>query len=76
MKKAISGDETSTYLVVAPQELLTVTSRYATSMVFHTDGSLIYEFAGFDIHRTEESDFGNKITSLAGILLRSLLLSL
>jgi hypothetical protein len=43
MDGALSGVQTSMYLVVAPRELLTVTARYATAMVFYTDGSLIDE---------------------------------
>jgi hypothetical protein len=34
MKKALFGVQKSMYSVVAPRELLKVTSRYATSMVF------------------------------------------
>jgi hypothetical protein len=34
MKVALSGVQSSMYLVVAPRELLTVTTRYAASMVF------------------------------------------
>jgi hypothetical protein len=47
--------------------MLTVTSRYATSIVFYTDGSLIAECAGFVIRRTEEGGFGYKISSPTGI---------
>jgi hypothetical protein len=49
------------YSVVAPRELLTVTDRYAASMVFYTDGYLIDRCAEFAFHRTEEGDFGYKI---------------
>jgi hypothetical protein len=72
MKKALSGVQTSMFSVGAPQELLTVTSRYATSMVFHTDGSLINGLAGFAIHRTEEGGFGYTIPSPAGIYIAEL----
>jgi hypothetical protein len=41
MERTLSGVQTSMYSVVAPRELLTVTTRYAASMVFYTDGSLI-----------------------------------
>jgi hypothetical protein len=34
MEGALSGVPTSMYSVVAPRELLTVTARYATSIVF------------------------------------------
>jgi hypothetical protein len=50
------------YSVVGPRVLLTVTSRYAASIVFHTDGSLIVAF-----HRTGEGGFGYNISSPAGI---------
>jgi hypothetical protein len=56
MERALSGFQTSIYSVVAPRELLTVTARYAASMVFHTngtDGSLIDGCAGFAFHQTE-----------------------
>jgi hypothetical protein len=33
MEKALSGVHVATYSVVAPRELLTMTSRYVTSMV-------------------------------------------
>jgi hypothetical protein len=67
IKKALFGVHTSMYSVVAPRELLTVTARYATSMVFHTDGSLIDGCAGLAIHRTEEGGFGYKLSSPASI---------
>jgi hypothetical protein len=55
------------YSVVGQQELLTMTFRYATSMVFPKDGSLIYGRTGFAIHRTEDGGFGYKISSPSGI---------
>jgi hypothetical protein len=60
---ALSRAQTSMTLVVAPRELLTVTSRYTTSMVFYTDGSLVDGCVGFAIHRTEEGSFAYKISS-------------
>jgi hypothetical protein len=46
---------------------VTVTSRYATPIFFHTDGSL-HRCARFAIHRTEECiSFGYKISSPTGI---------
>jgi hypothetical protein len=44
-----------------------VTTRYAASMVFHTDGSLIDGCEGFSFHRTGEGGSGFKISSTAGI---------
>jgi hypothetical protein len=69
MESALSGVLTSMYSVVAPRELVTMTSRYAVccSMVFDTDGSLIDRCTGFAFHRAEESGFGYKISSPAGI---------
>jgi hypothetical protein len=52
MEEALSGVQTSRNSVVAPREVLTVTPRYATLMVFYTDASLIDGCAGFAIHRT------------------------
>jgi hypothetical protein len=49
------------YSVVAPRQLLTVTTRYAASIVFYTDGSLINGCEGFAFH------FGYKIPIPAGI---------
>jgi hypothetical protein len=67
MEEALSGVQTSIYSVVAPRQLLTVTAMYATSMVFLTEDSLIDGCAGFALHRTEEGDFGYKVSSPAGI---------
>jgi hypothetical protein len=61
MEGALSGAQTSMYLVVAPRELLTVTARYVASMVFYTDGSLIDWCAGFAFHRTGEGGFEYKV---------------
>jgi hypothetical protein len=63
IEEALSGVQTSMYLVVAPQELLTVTASYVTSMVFYTDGSLIDGCAGFDIHPIKKGGFGYKLSS-------------
>jgi hypothetical protein len=55
------------YLYVAPQELLTVTASYVTSMVFYTDGSLIDGCAGFDIPPIKKGGFGYELSSPAFI---------
>jgi hypothetical protein len=55
------------YSVVAARELLAVAARYAASMAFYTNGSLIDGCAGFVFHRTGEDGLGSKISSLAGI---------
>jgi ribonuclease HI len=44
-----------------------VTARYAASMVFYTDGSLIDGCTRFAFYRTGDGGFGNKISSPAGI---------
>jgi hypothetical protein len=44
-----------------------MTFRYATSIVFHKDGSLIDGRTGFAIHRTEDGGSGYKISSPSGI---------
>jgi hypothetical protein len=67
METALSGVQTSMYLAVAPQELMTVTARYAASMVFYPNGSLIDGCVGFAFHRPGEGGFGYKISGPAGI---------
>jgi hypothetical protein len=67
IEEALLGIQTTLYSVVAPRELLTVTDRYAASMVFYTDGSLIDGFAWFAFHRTGGGGFRYKISSPAGI---------
>jgi hypothetical protein len=52
------------YSLVAPRELLTVTSGYGASCIFYTNESLIEGFAGFAVYQME---FGNKIFSPAGV---------
>jgi hypothetical protein len=67
---------TSMYAVVAPRELLTVITRYATSIIFYTDGFLIDGCAGFAFHRTGKGGFGYKISNPADILTAELLVLL
>jgi hypothetical protein len=69
MELTLSVVQTSMHSFVTPRELLTVNFRYATTMVFYTNGSLIdgYAYAGFAFHWTEGGGFGYKIPSLAGI---------
>jgi hypothetical protein len=59
MEKILSGVQVSMYMVVP--------SRYTTSIVLNTDGTLIDGRAGFVIHWTEEGSFGYKISSPTGI---------
>jgi hypothetical protein len=68
--------QTSMYSVVAPRELLTVTTRYAALMGFYADGFLIDGCAGVAFHRTGEGGFGYKISSSAGIFTAELMLCL
>jgi hypothetical protein len=67
VEEAISGVQTSMYSVMAPRKLLTVIARYATLMVFYTDGSLIDGCPGFGIHWTEKGSVGYKLSSPAGV---------
>jgi hypothetical protein len=55
------------YSLVAPRELLTVTSEYGPSCIFYTDGSLIEGYVGFPVHQMGVDGFGHKIPSPAGI---------
>jgi hypothetical protein len=67
MEGTLSGVQASMYSVVPPRELSTGTTRYAASMVFYTDDSLIDGCAGFALYRTGVGGFGYKISSPAGI---------
>jgi hypothetical protein len=73
IETTLSGVQTSMYLVVAPQELTTVTARYAASMAFYPNGPLIDGCAGFAFHRPGEGGFGYKISGPAGILTAELI---
>jgi hypothetical protein len=53
--------------MVAPRELLTLTSGYGASCIFYTDGSLIEGCAGFAVHQMGVGGFGHKIPSPAGV---------
>jgi hypothetical protein len=68
MEGALSGVQTSMYSMVAPRELLPVTAKYAASMFFYTDGSLIDGCAEFGFQLTGEGGFGYKISSPADII--------
>jgi hypothetical protein len=59
MEKILSGVQVSMYMVVP--------SRYTTSIVLNTDGTMMDGYAGFAIHWTEEGSFGYKVSSPAGI---------
>jgi hypothetical protein len=57
------------YSLVAPRELLTVTSGYGRSCIFYTDGSLIEGCAGFAVHQMGAGGFGYMIRGPAGIII-------
>jgi hypothetical protein len=46
------------YLLVAPRELLTVTSGYGPSCIFYKNGSMFEEFVGFAVHQMGVGGFG------------------
>jgi hypothetical protein len=56
------------YSLVAPRELLTVTSGYGASCIFYTNGSLMERCAGFAVHQMGLSGFGHRTLSPAGVL--------
>jgi hypothetical protein len=67
MEKKLAYVQEAMYSLVAPHKLLTVTSRYGSSCIFYTDGSLIEGCAGFAIHQMGVSGFGYKIQGQAGV---------
>jgi hypothetical protein len=62
------------YSLVAPRDLLTVTSGYGPSCIFYTDGSLIEgcACAGFAVHQMDVGGFGCKSRGLAGVFIAEL----
>jgi hypothetical protein len=62
MEKKLANLQEAIYSLVAPPELLTV-----TSCIFYTDGSLIEGCAGFAVHQIGMRGFGYKIQGPAGI---------
>jgi hypothetical protein len=67
MEKKLANAQKAMYSLVAPRELLTVTSGYGTLSIFYTDGSLIERCAGFAFHQMGVGGFGHKIPSPAGV---------
>jgi hypothetical protein len=67
MEKKLNNVQEAMYSLVAPHELLTVTSGYGASCIFYTDGSLIEGCAGFAVLQMDVGGFGHKIQSLAGV---------
>jgi hypothetical protein len=63
MDKKLANTQGPRYSLVAPRELLTVTSAYGASCIFNTDGSLIEGCAGFAVHQMGVGGFGHKIPS-------------
>jgi hypothetical protein len=67
MEKKLANVQEAMYSLVAPHELLTVTSGYGPSCIFYTDGSVIEGCAGFAVHQMGMSGFGYKIQGPAGV---------
>jgi hypothetical protein len=61
MEKKLANVQEAMYSLVAPRDLLTVTSGYGPSCIFYTDGSLIERCAGFAVHQMDVGGFGYKI---------------
>jgi hypothetical protein len=61
MEKKLANVQEAMYSLVAPRDLLTVTSGYGPSCIFYTDGSLIERCAGFAVHQMGVGGFGYKI---------------
>jgi hypothetical protein len=64
MEKKLANIQGSMHSLVAPRELLTVTSGYGASCIFYTDGSLTEGCAGFAVHQMDVSGFEHKISLL------------
>jgi hypothetical protein len=74
MEKKLANVQEAMYKLVAPRELLTVTSGYGASCIFYTDASLIKVCAGFAIHQMGVGGLGHKILSPAGVFTADTLL--
>jgi hypothetical protein len=68
MEKKLANVRGALYSLVAPRELLTVTSGYGASCIFYTDDSLIEGCLGFAVHQMGVDGFGHKISSPAGVI--------
>jgi ribonuclease HI len=67
MVKKLENAQEAMYSLVAPRELLTVTSGYGLSCIFYTDDSLIEGCAGFALHQMGVGGFGYKIQRPADV---------
>jgi hypothetical protein len=67
MEEKLTNVQGAMYSLVAPRELLTVTSGYDASCIFYMDGSLIEGCSGFNVHQMSVGGFGTKIPSPAGV---------
>jgi ribonuclease HI len=67
MEKKLANIQGAMYSLVAPRELMLVTSEYGASCIFYTDGSLIEGCVSFAVHQMGVSEFGHKIPSPAGV---------
>jgi hypothetical protein len=66
-EKKLASIQGAMYFLVAPRELLTVTSGYDASCIFYTDGSLIEGCASSTVHQMVVDGFGHNIPSPAGV---------
>jgi hypothetical protein len=67
MEKKFANVQEAIYSLVAPRELLTVTSGYSPSCIFYTDGFFIEGCASFVVQQMGVSGFGYKIQGPAGV---------
>jgi hypothetical protein len=67
LEKKLANVQEAMYSLVAPRELLTVTSGYGLSCIFYTDGSLIDGYACFAVHQMGVDGIGNKVQGPAGV---------
>jgi hypothetical protein len=67
MEKKLANTQEAMYSLVAPRELLSVTSGYGASCIYYTDGSLVEGCVDFAVHQMCVDGFGHKIPSPAGV---------
>jgi hypothetical protein len=67
MEEKLANVQEAMYSLVAPRELLTVTSGFSPSCIFYTDGSLIEGCADFAVHQMGVGGYGYKIQGPASV---------
>jgi hypothetical protein len=67
MEKKLANVQVAMYSLLAPRDLLTVTSGYGASCIFYTDGSLIEGSVGFAVQQMGVGGFEHKILSPADV---------